>query len=81
MPASRLVTTACPIPAEARTTTERVVAARITQRGFLRGTGGRGPRGSGVRAGWGRRCGGAGAADRGWVGKADTSGRRPYVGP
>ncbi|GHE69827.1 hypothetical protein GCM10014715_24550 [Streptomyces spiralis] len=39
MPTSRLETTACPIPAEASTTTDSVVAARMAQRGLRRGTG------------------------------------------
>ncbi|BCM67322.1 hypothetical protein EASAB2608_02656 [Streptomyces sp. EAS-AB2608] len=76
MPASRLVTTACPIPAEASTTTDSVVTARMAQRGRRGGrtertgrSGGRGTR----RGGCGRRCGRAG--DRGGLGKEDTSGR------
>ncbi len=35
----RLVTTACPMPAEARTTTEIVVTTRMAQRGFFLRTG------------------------------------------
>src|SRR5690606_14719105 len=62
---SRPVSTACPVPAEASTTTDRVVTARIAQRA-LRRAGGRGP----PRAG---RGGGRGVVrgrgDRGGVGK------------
>jgi hypothetical protein len=42
--ADELVTTACPIPADASTTTDSVVAARMAQRGFFGRTGGRGRR-------------------------------------
>ncbi|GHE11627.1 hypothetical protein GCM10010339_72130 [Streptomyces alanosinicus] len=76
MPASRLLITACPIPAEASTSTDSVVIARIAQRGRRGGrtdltgrSGGRGTR----RGGCGRRCGRAG--DRGGLAKKDTSGR------
>ncbi|GAA5037212.1 hypothetical protein GCM10023335_85120 [Streptomyces siamensis] len=64
------------MPAEARSTTDRVVAIRMAQRGFLRRTGGRPEdRTSGLRArgGCGWRCGRAG--ERRGVGKGDTSGR------
>ncbi|GAA1010000.1 hypothetical protein GCM10009564_26830 [Streptomyces thermogriseus] len=44
MSASTLETTACPIPAEASTTTDRVAAARMAQRGLRRGTGAYGTR-------------------------------------
>ncbi|GGM05288.1 hypothetical protein GCM10010129_56100 [Streptomyces fumigatiscleroticus] len=79
---SRLLITACPIPAEASTTTDSVVTARTAQRGFFRRTGGRGtaPDGRGRR-----RCGGGpprplgagglGERERGGVGKGDTSAR------
>ncbi|GAB2872713.1 hypothetical protein GCM10027074_45460 [Streptomyces deserti] len=66
MSASRLDITVCPIPADAITTTDSVVTARMAQRGFPRGTGGR----AGRRDGCGRRCGaGWGRGDRGGVGK------------
>ncbi|GGS48703.1 hypothetical protein GCM10010206_07790 [Streptomyces cinerochromogenes] len=86
MPASRLVTTACPIPAEASTTTDSVVTARMAQRGRRGGRTDRTGRSGGCgtrRGGCGRRrCLGAPAAlvpvgegDRGGLGKEDTSGR------
>nr|BFD84444.1 hypothetical protein StreXyl84_38450 [Streptomyces sp. Xyl84] len=62
MSASRLETTACPIPAEARTTTETVVAARMAQRGLRRGGGAYGMRAAreGAAGCRGPRRGGAG---------------------
>ncbi|GGY71517.1 hypothetical protein GCM10010300_13310 [Streptomyces olivaceoviridis] len=86
MPASRLATTACPIPAEASTTTDSVVTARMAQRGRRGGRTGRTRRsgGRGTRRGdRGRRCGlgapptllAVGEGDRGGLGKGDTSGR------
>ena len=54
MPASRLLITAWPIPAAARSTTDSVVAARMAQRGRPRRAGGRGTRraaGGGGRGG------------------------------
>ncbi|GAA2246387.1 hypothetical protein GCM10010415_00050 [Streptomyces atrovirens] len=74
MSSSRPLITACPIPAEASTTTDSVETVRMTQRGFPRGfprggaadAAGRGP----SRAGRGGRCGaGRGLGDRGGVGK------------
>ncbi len=50
MSESRLESTACPIPAEASTTTDRAVTARMAQRGFFRRTGGLGGRREGTRA-------------------------------
>ncbi|GAA5211659.1 hypothetical protein GCM10023323_44200 [Streptomyces thinghirensis] len=88
MSESRLESTACPIPAEASTTTDRAVTARMAQRGFFRRTGGLGGR----REGRGPpRCGGgpprgdaAGTrGERGGVGKVTPPrGRavRPDVG-
>nr|BBJ53123.1 hypothetical protein SAVMC3_57520 [Streptomyces avermitilis] len=65
MSASRLVTTAWPIPAEARTTTDSVVTIRMDQPGRL----GRLGRTGGRRAGEGRgRRGGRAAGERGGVG-------------
>ncbi len=70
MSASRLLITACPMPAEARTTTDSVVTARRAQRGFRRGTGGAGLRGARPGEGCGRRRGAAVVrGDRGGVGK------------
>ncbi|GLP66533.1 hypothetical protein TUSST3_31530 [Streptomyces sp. TUS-ST3] len=64
MSASRLVITAWPIPAEASTTTDSVVAARMAQRGRFRRTGGRA----------GRRCGGRGRVAEGRGGVAGMGG-------
>ncbi|GGQ24990.1 hypothetical protein GCM10010279_36220 [Streptomyces mutabilis] len=71
MSESRPESTACPIPAEASTTTDRAVTARMAQRGRFRRTGGRGGR---LKA---PRCGGGTPRDvavgtrgeRGGVGK------------
>ncbi|GHB61063.1 hypothetical protein GCM10010377_60010 [Streptomyces viridiviolaceus] len=73
------------MPAEASTTTDRAVTARMAQRGFLRRTGGRGDRPDGR----GRpRCGGGPPAavgtgtrgERGGMGKGGTS-ARTHPGP
>ncbi|GGQ98085.1 hypothetical protein GCM10010216_70790 [Streptomyces flaveolus] len=74
MSASRPESTACPIPAEASTTTDSAVTARTAQRGLLRRTAGTGGRREGrgrVRCGGGPPCGGdAGTlGERGGVGK------------
>ncbi|GDY65139.1 hypothetical protein SAV14893_045320 [Streptomyces avermitilis] len=64
------MTTAWPIPAEARTTTDSVVTIRMDQPGRL----GRLGRTGGRRAGEGRgRRGGRAAGERGGVGMGDTS--------
>ncbi|CAM5453824.1 hypothetical protein STENM223S_07493 [Streptomyces tendae] len=79
MSESRPVSTACPIPAEASTTTDSAVTARLcmAQRGFFRRTGGLGGRRDGPGAaalrrrpapGRGRDPGGAGRR-----GQGDTS--------
>ncbi|GAA3189839.1 hypothetical protein GCM10010451_44310 [Streptomyces virens] len=71
MSSSRLLSTACPIPAEASTTTDSVVTVRMTQRGLRRagagaGAGGRASRADGRREGRGAV---RGREDRGGVGK------------
>ncbi|GAB1329273.1 hypothetical protein ACE1SV_36120 [Streptomyces sennicomposti] len=78
MSASRLETTACPIPAEASSTTDRVVAARMAQRGLRRGTGAKGSwagRGDGGRGGRGPRrdCAGGRGGRCDVVDMGDTS--------
>ncbi|GGW36152.1 hypothetical protein GCM10010350_19520 [Streptomyces galilaeus] len=71
IPESRLLIRVWPIPAEASTTTDSVMVARMAQRGRFLGAGRTGRR----RAGRGGRE----AGDRGGVGdKRVTSGRRPY---
>ncbi|GAA4008553.1 hypothetical protein GCM10022384_62910 [Streptomyces marokkonensis] len=88
MSASRPESTACPIPAEASTTTDSAVTARTAQRGLFRRTGGLGGRRDGRappgRGGGPPRGDAAGTrGERGGVGKvAPPRGRaeRPDVG-
>ncbi|GJF23286.1 hypothetical protein SHO565_38500 [Streptomyces sp. HO565] len=85
MSASRPESTACPIPAEASTTTDSPVTARMAQRGFFRRTAGPGERPAGrgrVRWGGGPPCGGdAGTlGERGGVGMV-TPPRGRDLGP
>ncbi|GGQ84071.1 hypothetical protein GCM10010250_64190 [Streptomyces althioticus] len=77
MSSSSPLSTACPIPAEASTTTDSVVTVRMTHRGRRRG--GAGGRVAGRDGRAGRRSGFRGRGERGGVGKGGTSGRRPSV--